>query len=101
MMQKEGRKEKEGPSPSENVLMRLPPHSWTRTPRIFFGGVYYIKFVRNYNGIRRLGGGVITLTPACPGMFLLFSPFPTHHAQGKPQTSILICFSCIQILFLV
>ncbi len=25
MMQKEGRKEKEGPSPSENVLMRLPP----------------------------------------------------------------------------
>ena len=33
-------------------------HSWARTPRILRarGGVYYIKFVRYYNGIRRLGG---------------------------------------------
>ncbi len=34
-------------------------HSWARTPRILKarGGVYYIKFVRYYNGIRRLGEG--------------------------------------------
>ncbi len=34
-------------------------HSWARTPRILRarGGVYYIKFVRYCNRIRRLGGG--------------------------------------------
>ncbi len=33
-------------------------HSWARTPRIWGPGeIYYIKFVRYYNGIRRRGGG--------------------------------------------
>ena len=44
-------------------------YSWARTPRILRagGGIYYIKFVRYYNGIRRLGGGwFITRTPCVP-----------------------------------
>ena len=46
------------------------PHSWARTPRILGArGVYYIKFVRYYNGIRRLGGGGSSpWLPACPGL---------------------------------
>ncbi len=75
-------------------------HRWARTPRILMsmgvggrGWVYYIKFVRYYNGIRRRGGGgVITLTPCVPRYALYTGHawsykrfFSKTHRQKKTQ----------------
>ncbi len=51
--------------------LKMSKHSWARTPQILRArGIFNcIKFVHYYNGIRRLGEGVIsliTLTPCVP-----------------------------------
>ena len=55
-------------------------HSWARIPQILRarGGVYYIKFVRYYKGIRRLGG-FTTLTPCVPR----YADYHLHTQEGR------------------
>ena len=58
--------------------------------RFWRGGIYYIKFVRYYNGIRRLGGGgFITLTPCVPRYALSISPAVFNQPNSRRPLSLL------------